>query len=80
LLRPRPALDGDLDASRAWSRLTGFVNAAPGFGQHPEVVNGASELFVGNLRRMRRHSRRPWASHRCRETSPSKSKRFSNST
>ena len=40
------ALDGDLDRVKRVVKLTGFVNAAPGFTQHPEVVNGASDLFV----------------------------------
>ena len=40
------ALDGDLDRVRRVVKVTGFVNAAPGFTQHPEVVNGASDLFV----------------------------------
>jgi enamine deaminase RidA (YjgF/YER057c/UK114 family) len=26
--------------------VTGFVNSAPGFTQHPEIVNGASDLFA----------------------------------
>src|ERR1700704_187982 len=40
------ALDGDLDRVRRVVKVTGFVNAAQGFTQHPEVVNGASDLFV----------------------------------
>ena len=40
------ALDGDLDRVRRVVKVTGFVNAAPGFTQHPEIVNGASDLFV----------------------------------
>jgi enamine deaminase RidA (YjgF/YER057c/UK114 family) len=40
------ALDGDLDRVKRVVKVTGFVNAAPGFTQHPEVVNGASDLFV----------------------------------
>jgi enamine deaminase RidA (YjgF/YER057c/UK114 family) len=40
------ALDGDLDRVNRVVKVTGFVNAAPGFAQHPEVVNGASELFA----------------------------------
>ena len=37
---------GDLDRVRRVVKVTGFVNAAQGFTQHPEVVNGASDLFV----------------------------------
>lgn len=40
------ALDGDLDRVKRVVKVTGFVNAAPGFTQHPEIVNGASDLFV----------------------------------
>ena len=40
------ALDGDLDRVTRVVKVTGFVNAAPGFTQHPEVVNGASDLFA----------------------------------
>jgi len=51
------ALDGDLHRVTRVVKLTGFVNAAPGFGQHPEVVNGASELFVEIFGECGRHSR-----------------------
>jgi enamine deaminase RidA (YjgF/YER057c/UK114 family) len=27
-------------------KITGFVNSAPGFTEHPAVINGASDLFV----------------------------------
>ena len=36
---------GDLDDVRRLVRLTGYVNAPPGFERHPWVINGASELF-----------------------------------
>lgn len=42
----KSALDGDLDRVKQCVKLTGFVNAVPGFAQHPEVVNGASDLLV----------------------------------
>lgn len=38
-------------------RLGGFVNAAPGFAQQPQVVNGASDLMVEVLGDKGRHSR-----------------------
>ena len=38
----RPALDG---VTRV-CMVQGFVNAAPEFGEHPAVMNGASDLFV----------------------------------
>ncbi len=37
---------GDLDRVTACLKLTVFVNAAPGFTQHPEVANGASDVMV----------------------------------
>lgn len=37
---------GNLDRIRAWLRVLGMVNAAPGFSQVPVVVNGFSELIL----------------------------------
>lgn len=37
---------GSLDRVRAWLRVLGMVNAAPGFTQVPVVVNGFSELIL----------------------------------
>lgn len=37
---------GSLDRIRAWLRVLGMVNAAPGFSQVPVVVNGFSELIL----------------------------------
>jgi enamine deaminase RidA (YjgF/YER057c/UK114 family) len=37
---------GDLDRVRRIVKLTGYVASAPGFGQQPRVINGASELLV----------------------------------
>jgi enamine deaminase RidA (YjgF/YER057c/UK114 family) len=51
------ALDGDLDRVTRVVKVTGFVNAAPGFAQHPEVVNGASELFAEIFGDAGRHAR-----------------------
>ena len=51
------ALDGDLDRVLRVVKVTGFVNAIPGFTQHPEVVNGASELFVEIFGDAGRHAR-----------------------
>ena len=48
---------GDLDKVARVVKLTGFVNAAPGFVQHPEVVNGASDLFVEVFGEAGRHAR-----------------------
>jgi enamine deaminase RidA (YjgF/YER057c/UK114 family) len=37
---------GDLDRIVAWRRVLGMVNAAPGFGQQPAVINGFSEVIL----------------------------------
>jgi enamine deaminase RidA (YjgF/YER057c/UK114 family) len=37
---------GDLDRVRAWVRVFGMVNAAPGFTRMPAVINGFSDLIV----------------------------------
>ena len=37
---------GDLDRVERFVKLLGFVNVAPGFTKMPQVVNGASDLFV----------------------------------
>jgi enamine deaminase RidA (YjgF/YER057c/UK114 family) len=51
------ALDGDLDRVTRVVKVTGFVNAMPRFTQHPEVVNGASELFAEIFGEAGRHAR-----------------------
>ncbi len=40
------ALDGNLDRVTRCVKLGGFVNSEPGFGDHPAVINGASDLMV----------------------------------
>jgi enamine deaminase RidA (YjgF/YER057c/UK114 family) len=37
---------GDLERVRAWVRVFGMVNSAPGFNQQPSVINGFSELIL----------------------------------
>jgi enamine deaminase RidA (YjgF/YER057c/UK114 family) len=37
---------GDLDAVERIVKVTGYVNAAPGFRDMPKVVNGESDLYV----------------------------------
>ena len=37
---------GSLDAVRRVVKLTGYVNAKPGFAQQPAVINGCSDLMV----------------------------------
>lgn len=56
LAQARTAL-GDLDRITQLLRLNGFVNAVPGFSDHPKVVNGASDLMVEILGDKGRHTR-----------------------
>ena len=46
LAQVKAACDGDLDRVTRCVKLAVFVNAAPGFTQHPEIANGASDLMV----------------------------------
>lgn len=39
------AATGDLEKVRRLVRVEGYVHCAPGFRGHPQVLNGASELF-----------------------------------
>ena len=48
---------GDLDRVGRIVKLLGMVNAVPGFGQHPEVINGCSDLFVEVFGERGRHAR-----------------------
>jgi len=48
---------GDLDRIAQLLRLSGFVNAAPGFADHPKVINGASDLMVEVLGNKGLHTR-----------------------
>ncbi len=53
----KAAVEGDLDRVKRVVKLTGFVNAVPGYGEHPEVINGASNLFVEVFGEAGRHAR-----------------------
>jgi enamine deaminase RidA (YjgF/YER057c/UK114 family) len=57
LAQAKAACGGDLDRIRRCVKVTAFVNAVPGFTQHPEVANGASDLFVKVLGDAGRHAR-----------------------
>ena len=46
LAQVKAACDGNLDRVTRCVKLSVFVNAVPGFGQHPEVANAASDLMV----------------------------------
>jgi enamine deaminase RidA (YjgF/YER057c/UK114 family) len=48
---------GDLDRLVRVVKLTGFVNSTLDFGDHPKVVNGASDLMVEVFGDRGRHSR-----------------------
>lgn len=51
------ALDGNLDRILGCSRVRGFVNAAPDFGGHAAVINGASDVIVEIFGEKGRHTR-----------------------
>lgn len=53
----KAALGGDLDKVKRVVKLTGFVNAVPGYTDHPEVINGASDLFGEVFGEAGRHAR-----------------------
>lgn len=53
----KTALDGDLDRVTRCVKVTGFVNAVPGYSEHPEVINGASNLFGDVFGEAGRHAR-----------------------
>ena len=57
ILAQAKAALGDLDRIVQCLRLNGYVNASPGFVDHPKVVNGASELIVKVLGNKGRHTR-----------------------
>lgn len=57
IAQAKRALDGDLDRIVRVVRLGGFVNAAPGFADQPQVVNGASDLMVAVFGDAGRHAR-----------------------
>jgi enamine deaminase RidA (YjgF/YER057c/UK114 family) len=53
----KAACGGDLERVKRVVKVTVFVNAVPGFAQHPEVANGASDLFVAVFGDAGRHAR-----------------------
>jgi enamine deaminase RidA (YjgF/YER057c/UK114 family) len=57
ILAQAKAALGDLSRVVRCLRLTGYVNATPGFTDHPAVINGASNLLVEALGEAGRHSR-----------------------
>ena len=57
LLAQVKAAVGDLERIERVVRLGGFINSAPGFGDGPKVMNGASDLMVEVLGDKGRHAR-----------------------
>lgn len=53
----KAACGGDLDRVKRVVKVTVFVNAVREFTQHPEVANGASDLFVSVFGEAGRHAR-----------------------
>jgi enamine deaminase RidA (YjgF/YER057c/UK114 family) len=57
LAQLKSACGGDLDRVVRCLRLGVFVNAAPEYGQHPEVANGASDLIAALFGDAGKHAR-----------------------
>ncbi|MEL6748247.1 MAG: RidA family protein [Pseudomonadota bacterium] len=57
IAQAQAALGGDLSRVTQVVRLNGLVQAAPGFTQHPTVINGASDLMVDVFGDAGRHTR-----------------------
>lgn len=57
LAQLKAACDGDLDRVVRCVKVGAFVSADPGFGDHPAVINGASDLIVEALGDAGKHAR-----------------------
>lgn len=57
LAQIKAACGGDLDKVVRCVKLGGFVNSTPDFTQHPEIINGASELMIEVFGEAGRHAR-----------------------
>ncbi len=57
LAQAKAALEGDLDRVVRCLKLGAFVAAGPSFADHPQVVNGASDLMVAALGDAGKHAR-----------------------
>lgn len=57
LLSAARHLLGSLDRVERVLNVFGMVNAAPGFTQHPKVINGCSDLFIEVFGEAGRHAR-----------------------
>ena len=57
LAQARAACGGDLDRLARCLKLEGFVSCTPDFSEHPQVLNGASDLIVEAMGDAGRHAR-----------------------
>jgi enamine deaminase RidA (YjgF/YER057c/UK114 family) len=57
LAQLKNAVNGDLNRMARVVKLGGFVNSAPSFTEQPNVINGASDLFVELFGDKGRHAR-----------------------
>jgi enamine deaminase RidA (YjgF/YER057c/UK114 family) len=57
LAQIKAACGGDLDRVTRCVKLSVFINAVPGFTQHPEIANGASDLMVEVFGEAGKHTR-----------------------
>ena len=57
LAQIKAACGGDLDRVTRCVKLSVFVNAVPGYTQHPEIANGASDLMVEVFGEAGKHAR-----------------------
>ena len=57
IAQAKAACGGDLERVTRIVKITVFVNAVPGFTQHPEVANGASDLLVEVFGERGKHAR-----------------------
>ena len=48
---------GDLDRVERIVKVNGYVNAVPGFGQQPKVINGTSEFLEAVFGEKGKHAR-----------------------
>lgn len=57
LAQAKAACGGDLDRLARCLKLGGFVSCTPAFTDHPQVINGASDLMVEAMGEAGRHAR-----------------------
>ena len=57
IAQAKAACGGDLSRVKRIVKVTVFVNAVPGYAQHPEIANGASDLFVAVFGDAGKHAR-----------------------